>query len=281
MYVNDFKLKLENSNYKILLENIDNNNAQYYKNDYRYLNDFFKAEQIPSDKIINFIIENDMIDILTAIEKEIYKEEINASMKAHGQRHILNVVLFSMILGLNLLEKKDLILLLVAAKYHDVGRTEENKQDHAFFSSLKAKESLKMSLASDDLGIVLTAIEFHEISRNSIDEEYIFNNIAERNGVSIEKFKRARLISELLKDADALDRTRFVNRARLDNRYLKFDISKKLIKFSSNLQETYALEDLEMYDFNQELFRHYTPQEILRKIRKSESYTQNSGRKKQ
>lgn len=69
---------------------------------------------------------NNLIDVLLKFENEIYSEEINKNMKEHGQRHILDVLLYSIIIGESLLNEHDLNLLLIAAKYHDVGRTEEN-----------------------------------------------------------------------------------------------------------------------------------------------------------
>lgn len=260
--------------YFILFNRIENNNIQYLKSDYRYLNDYLKDNQKTSYEVVKLLEKDNSINKLLSIEQEIYDEEINKNMKAHGQRHILNVVLFSMILGLELLNKKDLDLLLISAKYHDVGRTEEGGQEHAYASSLIARKKLAGMLSDEELSIITTAIEFHEIPRNSTDEEVKFDYIARKNGVRSEQLHRARIISEILKDADALDRTRFVNRARLDNRYLKFDNSKKLIKLSANIQETYALQDLAMYEYNQNLVNYNTPQELLRKIRKNE-YSQN------
>ena len=83
---------------------------------------------------------------------------------------------------------------------------------------------------------------------------------------------KVREMAEVLKDADALDRTRFINKARLNQNFLKYGISKQLIEFSSSLQETYALQDLQDYqcdDIIGELLQAYTPQEVLRTIRHS------------
>ena len=261
--------------YSILTKKIEDNAVQFYQSDYKYLNEVFKNRQINSSDVIKMLELNNLIDVLLKFENEIYSEEINKNMKAHGQRHILDVLLYSIIIGESLLNEHDLNLLLIAAKYHDVGRTEENEQEHAYFSSIIARERLSNIISKEDLNIVATAIEFHEIHRKSLNEERVFSLIAIKNGIDSKQLEKTRKISEILKDADALDRTRFVNSARLDNRFLKFDISKRLIKLSANIQETYALEDLKMYDFNQELFKYYTPQEILRKIRKNEFYTQN------
>ena len=52
------------------------------------------------------------------------------------------------------------------------------------------------------------------------------------------------IVAHILRDADALERTRFVGAWRLDVRYLYFDQSLKLVKFASSLNEREALERL-------------------------------------
>ena len=79
-------------------------------------------------------------------------------------------------------------------------------------------------------------------------------------------------MAEVLKDADALDRTRFINKARLDPKFLHYDISKRLVRFASSLQETYAIQDLKEFQCDEaigRLLQNYTPQEVLRTIRHS------------
>ena len=115
-------------------------------------------------------------------------------------------------------------------------------------------------------------IEFHEIPRNLPYSDELFMNLARKNGVPEEQMLKVRKMSEVLKDADALDRTRFITKARLNPDYLEYDVSKKLIKFASSLQETYALEDLKEFqceDAVSVLLEGYTPQEVLRNIRHS------------
>ena len=79
-------------------------------------------------------------------------------------------------------------------------------------------------------------------------------------------------MAEVLKDADALDRTRFINKARLNPEFLQYDASKQLVKFASSLQETYAIHDLKEFNCDESigiLLQIYTPQEVLRTIRHS------------
>ena len=62
----------------------------------------------------------------------------------------------------------------------------------------------------------------------------------------------------------------FLNRGRINPKFLVFAISKRLIKFSAMLQETYAIEDLKEVGYLKEiefLLQYYTPQEVIREMR--------------
>ena len=94
--------------------------------------------------------------------------------------------------------------------------------------------------------------------------------MARKNGIIDDQIPRVRKMAEVLKDADALDRTRFINKARLNPKFLQYDVSKHLIKFASSLQETYAISDLKEFHCNEPidiLLQTYTPQEVLRTVR--------------
>ena len=129
-----------------------------------------------------------------------------------------------------------------------------------------------MNCSPDDLSIISTIIEFHETPRNIPNVDEIFIEIAKKNGVPNEQISKVRQMAEVLKDADALDRTRFINKARLNPDYLQYGVSKQLIRFASSLQETYATHDLKEFRCDEAisiLLQSYTPQEVLRTIRHS------------
>ena len=148
----------------------------------------------------------------------------------------------------------------------------ESREEHALPSALIAEERLKDKISNEDISVIKTIIEFHEVPRDHPSIEEIFRKIAMKNNIQEDKLPRVRKMAEILKDADALDRTRFINTARLNPNYLKFDYSKQLVRLSSSIQETYALEDLKEYQTNEEistLLEEFTPQEVLRIIRQS------------
>lgn len=259
-----------NSIYDII-KTINKSDRQYIKSDVKFLDEKLRESQFLIKDIIKIIDESKFKSILFELEQEIYLEKINLGFKAHGQRHIVDVVLFSFLIGGNYLNYNDLYLLLISAKYHDIGRTEEGNIEHAKASAEIAFQQLNPFLSKGDLSIIITAIEFHEVSRYLENADIVFQEIATKNGVMAKEIKRARIISEILKDADALDRTRFVNRARLNSKYLLFNFSKRFIKFSAELQEKYACDDLIKYEFDNKLLKYYTPQEVLRMLRRSEN----------
>ncbi len=235
---------------------------------------------MPNELIDNQLSINEVKDILSqdslsktiiSLENEIQKERVNADLKVHGQRHISDVTLFSGIIGSKVLtNSEDLRLLLLSAKYHDVGRTIDGHQEHAKASSIVAEKRLQDLCSPEEIAIIKTAIEFHEIDRTTSDG--VFKSIAAQNGLEESNLIRAREIAEILKDADALDRTRFITDARINTKLLKYPISKRLVRFASMLNENYALEDLKNYNSDEQisvLLNDRTPQEVLRTIRRS------------
>ena len=240
-------------------------NRQFDKDYKPYLSDEVIKKSYTAEQIIE-IFENNK-ELFTSIDNEV-KDDYLKIPQNHGARHMEDVVLFSYILGLeNLKDIHDRELLLRAAQYHDIGRVSGGEEVHAEASAKIAFETLSDKYDKDDLALIATLIEFHEVPRKLINIDEIFISIANKYGViNIEK---ARSMAEMLKDADALDRTRFVNRARLDSRYLKYDTSLRLIKFSSELQEYYSLVDLQEYnqEFVEQQLLRFTPMELIRMIR--------------
>ncbi|MEE3342577.1 MAG: HD domain-containing protein [Bacilli bacterium] len=249
------------------------NEKQYEKRDIYEMDAEMLNEQLSFENVMAIINDKDLLSKIIMYENEINDEKINAKFKVHGQRHIKNVLLYSAIIGKQIAENEhDLDLIMLAAKYHDIGRKTEAHEEHAEPSARIADEKLRDKVSFEDLAIIKTIIEFHEVPRRIYNVDNYFLEIAEKNGVSPNQITRVRKMAEVLKDADALDRTRFINRARLNPYYLKYDISKQLVKFASSLQETYALQDLKDYQCDEAistLLNKYTPQEVIRIIRHS------------
>lgn len=229
----------------------DYNYLMEYKN---YLSDL-DIEQYNFDSIVNNITESDKKNILFKI-KQIEIDNLYQERKegAHSTRHIENVILFSSIIGKDILNEKDLDLLLTAALYHDSGRVSDGHVPHGLASSLIAKKKLKDRYNDEDIKIIRAAIEYHEMveERNDQNEVNFINlyKVSKNLGLDIKDnnlMERVRNIATCLKDADALDRTRFLPNTRsfTNPNMLHHSTSKKLIKMGMQINEYYAKVDLD------------------------------------
>lgn len=268
------------SNFKIsrdstltMINNSDGNERQFEQSDISTIDQTILDTQLSSSDVINTLNESGLSSTLVMYENEIKEENINSRLKVHGQRHIKNVLLYSTLIGQSVIQDRhDLDLIMLSAKYHDICRKTDAYEEHAESSAKIAIDKLKDKCSEEDLSIIRTIIEFHEIPRNAANVDEVFATMARKNGIDDGQMVRVRQMAEVLKDADALDRTRFINKARLNPRFLQYDVSKQLVKFASSLQETYAIHDLKefnCYESIDVLLQTYTPQEVLRTIRHS------------
>lgn len=267
------RFKVDMDSTLVMVNNSEGHERQYEQSDVSMIDSLLSDIQLSSSDVVSKLNDSNLVATFVMYENEIRNENINAQLRVHGQRHIKNVLLYSMLIAQNVVqEKHDLELIMLSAKYHDIGRKTDACEEHAEASAKFAIDKLKDKLSSEDLSVVSTIIEFHEISRNAKDINESFISIAKKNGVTDDQLSRVRKMAEVLKDADALDRTRFITKARLNSKFLQYGISKQLIKFAASLQETYAIHDLKEFHCDEAidiLLETYTPQEVLRTIRHS------------
>lgn len=180
----------------------------------------------------------------------------------HGKRHVENVMLFAGIIAIyEQLTGPDRDLLMEAAKYHDQGRDNDFDEQHGIESAYIAGRDLQDKYTEEEIKIIQAAIIFHDdrtkgTSIKEIEDEG-FAKIAERLNLSQEDIKRARVIGNILKDADALDRARFTSqKSPIGEQFLRTDTSLKLIQVAFQLHEAYSLDDLD------ELLKTETPEII-------------------
>jgi hypothetical protein len=266
-----FKISMDST--LVMINNSDGNERQFKRTDISTIDQSLIDTQLSSSDVMSILTKSGLSSSLVMYENEIKEENINGRLKVHGQRHIKNVLLYSVLIGQSVVQDKhDLDLIMLSAKYHDIGRKTDAYEEHAESSSKIAIEKLKDKCSPEDLSVISTIIEFHEIPRNVANINELFVEMARKNGIIDDQIPRVRKMAEVLKDADALDRTRFINKARLNPKFLQYDVSKHLIKFASSLQETYAISDLKKFHCNEPidiLLQTYTPQEVLRTIRHS------------
>lgn len=166
-------------------------------------------------------IEAHYPDIISMYQK--YRDKIDdlkfaQDSKVHGKLHEKRVLLMALLIAdMMELPSADKKALAEAAVYHDVMRTDDSREESHGLTSRKNYESL-VKKPDELVGFIC---EYH-----CKDDELAYEEI-KRNRKLSKNRTRAKLLYDIFKDADALDRVRFGIRD-LDLGYLRNDISKQL-----------------------------------------------------
>lgn len=187
------------------------------------------------------------------------------SQYIHGIYHVEKVFFYCYIMvkmyNENAQEEKKITdeyakILYYAALYHDVGRVDNSEDQQHGINSAKIFNNYFKSLpfftevpeGKKRLYLVEVLMNSHCLSDDyAIDisiSDILYEHDEDYNDCSLVKgygTEMIKLLSNFLKDADALDRERFGkwDRASLNSNLLRTDISKKLISFSSDLNRLY------------------------------------------
>lgn len=196
---------------------------------------------------------NQFFSILETISNsDVYKNDTPELGKQHKLGHIQKVLLFSQVIAQNENIDKDLIkILLVSAAFHDCGRIKDRDNGaHGLESAKIAGEYFRQNvnnpygIAKNEIGMIQATIEYHVVEEHTpgqIDEIRL-KEICNKYGVSIGEYKKVKQISAILKDADALDRTRFVSGSDLNPAFLRTSTAKKIdiLKFAKKINNEFA-----------------------------------------
>lgn len=181
---------------------------------------------------------------------DLYQNEFFTSSFQHDIYHIQRVMFFSQIIAQNEgISEKDLKLLLLAAALHDSGKTRDRRDgEHGKNSAEIAGEYLQNninSISKEDIKIIQIAIEYHTIREEEKGKVNIIElkKLCQNYNVSIMNLERIKTISSILKDADALDRTRFdkENSFNIDLLRTNTAQNKLLIDFAKKVNQEFAL----------------------------------------
>lgn len=160
--------------------------------DYKYLNSigFSKTQIDKVEKLIN-----------RAIKEKLYSK---IKVPYHNLKHIERVVIYAIWI-LNEKEKnkeqiEDYEILLLAALYHDCARGSSSNKMHGIIGAKIAKDKLKKALDNKTVNSICLLIETHASNKDIV-------NFKNYNYTENEK-KNIQILSNILKDADALDRNR-------------------------------------------------------------------------
>lgn len=190
-----------------------------------------------SQEISKFISEEDVLE-LTNILKGIQKHKLYRS-QIHGLYHSEKVLLFAYLIGKKMnLNPVDFQILIDAAIYHDIKR-ENDFEDafHGYVSAQNIENVIDNKIYEDETNLkILKAI----IDIHSQDDKNALNNFYNYD-IDEEEYERYKMLYSILKDADALDRTRFVetSMATLNPKFLRLDFSKSLISLAKDINLMY------------------------------------------
>ena len=213
-------------------------------------------------KILINLIDNGIVDsyidlenrkkIINIIKK--IKEKYLYSSLFHGLHHSEKVLLFAYILGLNYnLSETDMQILTDAAIYHDIGRFDETEDAfHGLNSARKIEKVVDSEIYfnKQNLAILKAICDGHSRNDKCIDM------VADDYEITEENLKRYQLLYKILKDADALDRTRFMktSTAALNEKFLRLQFSKQLIELANTINQNYRIK---MSDIHYEQFKDF------------------------
>ncbi len=183
--------------------------------------------------------------IHSQVEDMLTKQLYPGNGRNHNIGHIERVVLLSKLIGeqeLRLdngeIDNHALGLLVECAKYHDCGRESDlTDKQHGQKSAVIMERFLKdEGYSAEDISIMQAAVDYHE----EPDNDSRFERICRKYGVPEERIEFAKKIALCLKDADALDRTRFINpSAKLNSKYLRTETARGLIPIAEELNRVY------------------------------------------
>ncbi len=178
--------------------------------------------------------------------EDLYKKEFFLSSFQHNIYHIQKVMFFSQIIAQNEgISEKDLKLLLLASALHDAGKKRDRKDcEHGKNSAEIAKTYLRKNISSiseEDIKIIQIAIEYHTVKEKINFTELV--KLCQKYNVVMSNFERIKMISLILKDADALDRTRFDKEDSLNIELLRTKTAqnKLLIDLAKKINQEFAL----------------------------------------
>lgn len=186
------------------------------------------------------VLNESMVDMNNS---NAYNPEL--SNQEHGIDHAERVLTFASYIGLKSdLSAREMSILIESSKWHDCGRVlVANDTEHAIKSAAKIKDLIGERYSIRDIDMIKAAIELHEIDEGKCNYDEVFNSVCNKYSIDASDKNSLRVISDILKDADALDRLRFTF-GNLDPTLLRKEISLNLIKASCQLQEARGFSDV-------------------------------------
>ncbi len=194
-----------------------------YSGKLRKSSSFYNYKQlismIKSSKFYNVLLQ----EIRSLNEDILYDSDI------HGYSHNVRVAI--LITGIAILEGvslEDYIILIKSALYHDIGRINDDVDKDHGKRSAEMLSTLDIDISEEDKKYLELICLFH-----SIDDKYI-----EYEGHPGIDWRRLKILTKILKDADALDRIR-ISADCLNVNYLRTKAAISLVPATYELLANY------------------------------------------
>ncbi|MDR1101124.1 MAG: hypothetical protein LBL34_02030 [Clostridiales bacterium] len=197
--------------------------SKIFQRDYgREFTDPYNSLSIKMQNYGDICKQKNMGDVICGIKEfegktgfEWFNEELSENIDdkfylkgIHGKTHADNVTVFSYYIAKNEgLSDDDVRIIVEAAKYHDIGRVHNDaNEDHGAVGAKKYREMVSSGFSDGEVREIMFIIEAHSLDPASKIEELLN---AQLEGISPERKERLMEMAHILRDGDALDRTRF------------------------------------------------------------------------
>lgn len=189
----------------------------------KYYSELDLAAQYNAKVIIDTLRFSGKKDLFLQSMNDLQEDKLYASA-VHGEAHVLRVCILCFFLSEKLgLSEEELKDILEIAKYHDLGRiNDEADKEHGSRGAI-LMEKMDFSWGKEKLRIYQAVIAAHSLGDEAFETEW--KRWENQTGELI----KGRNLLEILKDADALDRFRLRDQSlRLD--FLHKDISFRTVQ---------------------------------------------------
>ena len=182
---------------------------------------------ITGKQVIEQLKQSRYWNIFKEVINNIQEDKLYQESFKHGVDHNLRTSILAGYIGINeALTEKQFRMVIEASIYHDIGRKDdENDYEHGIKSSQKLEDLNLKEYSQDEVNILKAMTEAH-----CIDDKYMLGIFSK---YGIKDLKIALKLTNILKDADALDRVRLIG--GVDKDFLRTKISKKLIPASDEI----------------------------------------------
>ena len=196
-------------------------------------------EKFTDEMISKYGLNSRDKDIISFLVKKSIDEKLYTDTKdyQHNLKHIERVIAYTrMIINKinNPLINEE--ILMYAALYHDIGKTKgASNQEHGLVGAAEFKKMMQGKLNDKAIEIISLLIYQHASESDLINFE--------NSNYSEEEKKTIQLMSDILKDADALDRNRLNFPAPIgtcDVNRLRTDEAKEVFKLTDSLYQDYC-----------------------------------------